>query len=134
MLKYLNFVCAVLSLVADVIAEEAKPVPTWAVSLDFARDNDALAADRDRLIAKARQVAATAIVRRVYKYEDVGKFRTWLDGRARALAGCPRQSWFALAMSDYGTSRAINSELPPAGCRVPSERRRDLPFTHSDSA
>jgi len=112
MLKYLSFVCAVLSLAADGVAEEVKPVLSWAVSLDFARDNDALAADRDRLIAKARQVAATAIVRRVYKYEDVGKFRTWLDGRARALEGCPRQVWFALAMSDYGTSRAINSELP----------------------
>ncbi len=89
-----------------------KPAVAWSVLLDAVRDNSALVADRDRLIAEARRIAASPIVQRVYKYEDVGKFRTWLDGRALALEGSPRQSWFALAMSDYGTSRAIDNELP----------------------
>ena len=41
-----------------------------------------------------------------------GVFPFLANGRARALAGSPRQSWFALAMSDFGTSGTINKELP----------------------
>lgn len=64
MLEYFCLACVILSLAADIVAEEVKPVPTWADRSDAARGSDALAADRDRLITKARQVAASAIVGR----------------------------------------------------------------------
>lgn len=112
--RVIRFLVVVSVLLAGVrvLATEAKPATAWPAFLDAARDNPALVADRDRLIAKARRVAGSAIVKRVYKYEDVGKFRTWLDGRARALEGTPRQSWFALAMSDFAASSTVNKELP----------------------
>lgn len=105
-------VVSVLLVGAQVFGAEVKPATAWATLLDAARGNPALAADRNRLTAKARRVASLAIVKRVYRYEDVGKFRTWLDDRAPAMKGTPRQSWFALSMSDLGTSRIINNELP----------------------
>jgi len=111
MLRFVT-VAGFLLIAAGGFAAETKPAAAWAALLDAARDNPALTADRDRLIAKARRVAGSAVVKRVYKYEDVGKFRTWLDGRTRALEGSPRQQWFALAMSDFGTSGTINNELP----------------------
>lgn len=40
---------------------------------------------RQRFLAAARKVLAQPLIRRVYRYEDVGKHRTWLDGRAIAL-------------------------------------------------
>ena len=91
---------------------EIESTAIWAVLLDAVRNNSTLATDRDKLISNARRIAKLPIVKRVYKYEDVGKFRTWRDGRAVPLAGSPRQLWFALAMSDYGTSQTINKELP----------------------
>jgi hypothetical protein len=94
------------------LAAQNKPTVTWAALLNNARDNPALDASRERLTNSARRVAGSTIVKRVYEYEDVGKYRTWRDGRALALAGSPRQSWFALAMSDFGTSGVINKELP----------------------
>lgn len=106
---------AIAILLAAVLRGAAEEVPAavgWTALLDTVTDDAALAPRRDELIALARRIATRPIVKRVYKYEDVGKHRTWLDGRARALAGCPRQVWFALAMSDCGTCRAINAELP----------------------
>ena len=84
----------------------------WAEGLDRVQADPALAEQRAQLVALARQTAERPIVQRVYRYVDVGKFRTWLDGRARAMDGNPRQSWFALAMSDFAACNTLNSELP----------------------
>ncbi len=92
-------------------AREAKPVLGWAALIDAARENADLATRRDKFVATAREILAKPIVKRVYRYEDIGKFRTWLDGRARALDGCPRQQWFALAMSDPAACCTIRREL-----------------------
>lgn len=94
------------------LAQETEKTPTWAAMLDAAAEEPTLTGKREKLIAAARRVAERPIARRVYTYEDVGKHRTWLDGRAKALEGSPRQKWFALAMSDTGTCRTINEELP----------------------
>jgi hypothetical protein len=104
-------VAAILpSLVAH--ADTVTPAASWAALIDVARDNPKLAPERDKFLARARQVAARQIVKRVYEYEDIGKYRTSLDGRARPLAGMSRQKWFGLAMSDCGTANTVNQELP----------------------
>ncbi len=90
----------------------AKPIPGWAAWIDATRENLDLAEGRKQMIDAARKVAGSPIAKRVYRYEDVGKHRTWLDGRAKAMDGCPRQQWFALAMSDFGTSNILRDELP----------------------
>ena len=99
-------------LAAPCLAEETTPAPSWAALVDAARGNPQLSPHREKLIASARAAAGRPITRRVDKYEDIGKERTWLDGRTRAMEGQPRQSWFGLAMSDFGTSGTLNSELP----------------------
>jgi hypothetical protein len=104
-------VAAILpSLVAH--ADNATPATSWTSLIDAARNNSKLGPERDKFIARARQVAGRQIVKRVYEYEDIGKYRTSLDGRARPLTGMSRQKWFGLAMSDFGTSSTINQELP----------------------
>ena len=92
--------------------DTATPAASWTALIDAGQDNPKLAPERDKLVARARQVAGRLIVKRVYEYEDIGKYRTWLDGRARPLAGMSRQKWFGLAMSDFGTASTINQELP----------------------
>ena len=71
---------------------------------DEVRQRPELAERLAAVIASARKVAARPIVKRVYHYADIGKDRTWLDGRAKFMDGQPRQQWFGLAMSDCGTS------------------------------
>ena len=106
------FVAAVLTTCTPPVSA-AEPIPGWAAWIDVARDNPDLAEGRKRqLIAAAREVAEKPIAKRVFRYEDVGKYRTWLDGRAKAMDGCPRQEWFALAMSDFGTGNLLRDELP----------------------
>lgn len=90
-------------------------VRTWGALLDDltakAETDGDLAAAIDRFIGSARETLAKPLVRRVYRYEDVGKHRTHLDGRARPLE--PEiQETFALAMSDTGTNGAMAAELP----------------------
>jgi hypothetical protein len=63
------------------------------------------------LVCKAQRVAATPIVRRVYRYKDLGQHRTWLDGRAVPLEPEIQQS-FALAMSDVDAARKASEEMP----------------------
>lgn len=82
-------------------------VATWAELADR-MDADAV---RD-LTAKAYSILEQPIVRRVYRYEDVGKHRTWLDMRAKPLCEENRRL-FALAMSDMGTANLLAAELPP---------------------
>ena len=73
----------------------------------------------ERLLVQADEIAALPIVRRVYRYEDLGKHRTWRDGRAVPLEPEIQQT-FALAMSDVRTAGAAAEELPvlAAACRL----------------
>lgn len=96
---------------------------SWAELLDALKQNPQQQEARDSLIQLAREVLHRPIVRRVYRYEDVGKHRTWLDGRAKPLE--PEiQETFALAMSDFGTSGIIAGEMSllAAAYRLTKER------------
>ncbi len=74
--------------------------------------SDARQADKlARLVASARQVVDREIVRRVYTLEDIGKHRTWLDGRARNHDPATKQI-FELAMSDFFNTRTVEPEMP----------------------
>ena len=64
------------------------------------------------MIDAARKVAGSPIAKRVYRYEDVGKHRTWLDGRAKAMDGCPRQHGLPWRCPTSGPAKSINEELP----------------------
>lgn len=115
-----HFVSASLLLVLGAAFNQpvlaAKPVDSWSTCLDAAGQDRSLAESRARLVADAQEIAKSPIVRRAYRFEDVGKNRTWLDGRALPMAGTPRQQWFALAMSDFGASGTLYRELPLLAC------------------
>lgn len=91
----------------------------WAELIDAVTDNDALKGVREKFIAMARKAAAEPVIRRVYKLEDIGKHRSWLDGRSRALEDEIRET-FALAMSDHMACSRLSTELPllAAACRL----------------
>ena len=93
-------------------AQVVPPARDWGAMADEVRQQPEVAERLKAMIASARKVAATPIVKRVYRYGDIGKDRTGLDGRAKFMDGQPRQEWFGLAMSDYGTSGTILTELP----------------------
>jgi len=93
-------------------AQRVSAAGDWGAMADEVRQRPELAERLKAMIASARRVAATPIVKRVYHYADLGKDRTWLDGRAKFMDGQPRQEWFGLAMSDCGTSGTILTELP----------------------
>ena len=92
-----------------------QPLYSWADHLDVfkdaARRSSTLARIRDQQVARARQILKQPLVRRVYRYEDIGRHRTWLDGRAIPLKE-PMHTIFALAMSDHGTNQLLANELP----------------------
>lgn len=90
---------------------EVKSVKTWPELIDAAKANAGLEKMRGALIERARTVAGYEIVRRVYKLEDVGKHRTWLDHRADALDPDTART-FALAMSDFSACNSLANELP----------------------
>ncbi|MBN2310650.1 MAG: hypothetical protein JXR94_16885, partial [Candidatus Hydrogenedentes bacterium] len=102
-------------------AEEAmqNPVMEWAALVDRAREDPGSAQACEALVADAREAAAEPIVRRVYTLEDVGRHRTWLDGRSNALEDEIRET-FALAMSDFAACNTLAGELPllAAGFRL----------------
>lgn len=84
----------------------------WGALADEARRRPENASTVKSVVDNARRITTTPVVRRVYHYADLGKERTWLDGRAKFMAGQPRQEWFGLAMSDFSTAGTILSELP----------------------
>jgi hypothetical protein len=88
-----------------------KTVPSWAELLDRAKLEPGLEPARNELVAKAREAVGQPIVRRAHTLQDVGKNRTWLDGRSNALEDEIREA-FALAMSDFGACRLLSDELP----------------------
>ena len=75
------------------------------------KDDPALSARVESLLSAATEAAQNEIVRRVYRYEDIGKHRTHLDGRARILEE-EIQETFGLAMSDCSTCWPLAAELP----------------------
>ena len=86
-------------------------VRSWAEMLDAMKQDPQQQEACESVIKLAQEVVKRPIARRVYSYEDVGKYRTWLDGRAKPLE--PEiQETFALAMSDFGTSGIIAQEMP----------------------
>jgi hypothetical protein len=85
---------------------------SWAAMADEAKARPDLATPLAAILDRARKLASTPIVKRVYRYADIGKDRTVLDGRAKFMDGQPRQEWFGLAMSDCGTANTILNELP----------------------
>ncbi len=90
---------------------EAKQVHNWGQMIRAAQANPAAGAIREAVVAQAREVLALPLVRRVYKLEDVGQHRTWLDGRSNTL-GPEIKETFALAMSDHATNRLVGEEMP----------------------
>jgi hypothetical protein len=84
---------------------------SWAELLDATANKPAMASSRENIINQARQIAERPIVRRVYKLEDIGKHRTGLDGRSKALEPEIAQT-FALAMSDFFNCSIVSGELP----------------------
>ena len=84
---------------------------TWAEMVDDLAAARAHGSAVDQVLALAREAATQPIVRRVFRYEDVGKQRTHLDGRAVPLEA-EIQTTFALAMSDCGTASLAAREMP----------------------
>ena len=93
------------------LATAVPPLQSWPALLDAANRNPALQPACRALIAAARKSAQNPPMRRVYHLEEVGKNRTFLDGRSRALEPEIRET-FALAMSDMEASRIAAEELP----------------------
>jgi Heparinase II/III-like protein len=95
----------------DLCVAEEGALRSWPALLDASADDAAMAEARDQLVAQARKAVALPIIRRVYKLEEVGEHRTWLDGRSRALEDEIRET-FALAMSDFAACNTTAAELP----------------------
>ncbi|HOT49737.1 MAG TPA: heparinase II/III family protein [Candidatus Hydrogenedentes bacterium] len=91
-----------------VFAVEIEP---WRVQLEKTMQEESLAPARAKLVKSAREMAALPIVRRAKTLAEVGKNRTWLDGRANALEDEIKQD-FALAMSDFAACSLAAKELP----------------------
>ena len=72
-------------------AQRVSAAGDWGAMADEVRQRPELAERLKAMLASARRVAATPIVKRVYYYADIGKDRTWLDGRAKFMDGQPRQ-------------------------------------------
>ena len=89
----------------------AAPPNTWAEILDAAKRSPEQQDACRTLVEIGRRAAQRPIVQRVYRLEDVGKHRTWLDGRSRVLEDVIREK-FALAMSDQAATSVLSNELP----------------------
>lgn len=100
-----------LLLLAAGPAVQAQTVQPWPVLLDAVKNDAALRPDLEKLIAKARESAVLPIIKRAQRLDDVGRNRTWLDGRSAALEDEIRET-FALAMSDFAACNALAGELP----------------------
>jgi hypothetical protein len=83
----------------------------WAEAIDRAGRLRSLKPWRDGVYAEARKALALPLVRRVYRYADIGKHRTWLDGRAKGPPSRGR-TLFALAMADMSACGLLAHELP----------------------
>ena len=89
----------------------AAGIVSWGEMLDCAKKNEALAPYCERLVSQAREAADKPIVKRAGTLAEVGRNRTWLDGRSKALEDEIRET-FALAMSDFAACNMLSDELP----------------------
>ena len=108
---YAVVLCGLAALLCVHTAALATEVVSWGALLDSVRDNETLAAHRENLVAQARETANKPIVKRAASLAEVGRNRTWLDGRANALEDEIRET-FALAMSDFAACNTLAGELP----------------------
>ena len=92
-------------------AADKPAVSGWGSLLDAVQSDPALEPACADLVANAREIAATPIVRRANTLAEVGTNRTWLDGRSMALEDEIRET-FALAMSDFAACNTVAKELP----------------------
>lgn len=90
---------------------EREPMRNWAELLDSVKDNEVLATARQSLVAAARKAAAEPILRRPTRFEQVGKGRTFYDGRTDALSEDMKPT-FAFAMADHMGCNTVAGELP----------------------
>lgn len=107
------FMATAMLLCGVYAAAEDNPVRTqpWAELLDHVKSDAALEPARAAFIGQARETLGKPVVRRAHALADVGKNRTWLDGRANALEDEIREH-FALAMSDFAACNLLSTELP----------------------
>ena len=102
-------IALVLSALAGPASAGAARLQSWAELLDKAAARPA--PEREGLVKSARDAAEAEIFRRADRLEDVGKHRTWLDGRSAALEDEIKEV-FALAMSDFAACNSLSKELP----------------------
>lgn len=92
-------------------ATDSEPALSWGELVDSLKSEHSAKA-RDAMIERARYFVDLGIVKRVYKYEDVGKKdRSSLDGRAVPLEPEIQQT-FALAMASSNANATASAELP----------------------
>lgn len=91
--------------------QEVTEIQPWAVLLEQAKQNPSLGAQRKKILEQARDIAELPVIRRAKTLDEVGRNRTWLDGRANALESEIRET-FALAMSDFAACNTLSNELP----------------------
>jgi hypothetical protein len=103
---------SVLGAVACCHADGSAAPASWAAMADEVSRRGDLAEALKPVLDRARKAAANPLVKRVYRYADIGKDRSGSDTRTRFMDGLPRQEIFALAKSDSSTAGAIASELP----------------------
>lgn len=84
---------------------------SWRKSVEVVKVDPAMRSATVKLVDAARDAVKKGLIRRAHKLGDIGKHRTWLDGRSKALEPEIRET-FALAMSDFGACNAAASELP----------------------
>ena len=84
---------------------------SWAELFDEVASVPSLEVARTGLLARARKVVEQPIIIRPDSLEEVGRHRTWLDGRSRALEDEIRET-FALAMADFSACSTLAGELP----------------------
>ena len=95
-------------------AETARETPlSWPEIIDAVRSDASLRNAVDTLVRDARGDLSKGLVRRAHRLQDVGKHRTWLDGRSNVLEDEIRET-FALAMSDFAACNALSVSLPRA--------------------
>ena len=105
--------CAHQTCGVDAPSASNNNVASWAETLDDLKHQPELARALPALMKLARDEVKKGLVRRVYRLEDVGKHRTWLDGRSKVLEDEIRET-FALAISDFSACNLLADALPTA--------------------
>lgn len=91
--------------------ESAGSVSDWSTLIDRLAADSTLEQEVQTLIEEAEAEVKKGIVQRAHTLDEVGKNRTWLDGRANVLEDEIRET-FALAMSDYAACNLLARTLP----------------------